>query len=143
MATRILVVFDNLPAVGAHLQAAAAKIVKTAAFNIEARAKANAAVDTGAMRAAIYTVTRDSSGYSGAAAAAASLNVHAEMQSEEPRPERDTTAVVHAGMDYSVFVEYGTVHMVAQPFMAPAAAAEQPNLDAALRALARQLDTGL
>lgn len=143
MAGRILVVFDDLPLVAAHLHAAAVKIVKTAAFNIEGRAKSNAAVDTGAMRAAIYTVTRDSSGYAGAAAAATSVNPHAEMQSEEPRPEKDTTAVVHAGMDYSVYVEHGTGKMAAQPFMTPAAAAEQPNLQRALGALARQLDTGI
>ncbi len=139
MASRIVIVFDDLPIVAERLHAAAAKLVKTAAFNVEARAKGNAAVDTGAMRAAIYTVTRDGSGYAGAAADAASVNPHAEMQSEEPQPAKDTSAVVHAGMNYSVYVEYGTVHMAAQPFMAPAAAAEQPNLQQALRKLAAEM----
>lgn len=145
MAGRVVVVFDNLPIVAAHLHEAAVKIVKTAALKIEFRAKDLAAVKTGAMRAAIYTVTRDGSGYAAAAAAAGSVpNAHAEMmQSEEPRPAKDTMAVVHAGMDYSVYVEFGTGHMAAQPFMDPAAAAEEPNLQAALRALARQLDTGI
>ncbi len=133
MASRVVIVFDDLPIVAERLHGAAAKLVKTAAFNVEARAKGNAAVDTGAMRAAIYTVTREGSGYAAAAASAASASINAEMQSEEPRPEKDTSAVVHAGMNYSVYVEYGTVKMAAQPFMAPAAAAEEPNLQQALR----------
>jgi HK97 gp10 family phage protein len=144
MASRVVIVFDKLPVVAAHLHAAAAKLVKTAAFSVEFRAKAHAKVLTGAMRAAIYTVTRDGSGYAEAAAeVAATPNVHAEMQSEEPRPEKEMSAVVHAGMNYSVYVEYGTGRMAAQPFMAPAAAEEQPNLQRALGALARQLDTGI
>jgi HK97 gp10 family phage protein len=141
MASRVVVVFDDLPVVAERLHAAAAKLVRTTAFNVEARAKsfATQSVDTGANRAAIYTVTREGSGYAGAAADAASLNPHAEIQSEEPRPEKDTSAVVHAGMNYAIYLEYGTVKMAAQPFMAPAAAAERPNLQQALRKLAAEL----
>jgi HK97 gp10 family phage protein len=145
MATRVVIVFDNLPLVAAHLQKAAADLVRTAAFNVEARAKSLAAVDTGAMRAAIYTVTRDSSGYSAAAAEATSASATAaeHLQDEEPRPEKATSAVVHAAMDYSDFVEHGTGHMAAQPFMTPAAAMETPRLQQALRKLATELESGV
>ena len=141
MATRVVVVFDDLPVVAKGLHTAAAKLVRTAAINVEARAKIEAtkSVLTGANRAAIYTVTSKESGYAGAAANAESLKPHAEMQSEEPRPKKDTTAIVHAGMNYAVYLENGTVHMPAQPFMAPAAAAEAPNLRAALRRLASEM----
>ena len=144
MATRVVIVFDNIPVVAERLHGAVAKIVKTAAFNVEFRAKNHAAVDTGAMRSAIYTVTRDGSGYEEAAAQATEARatkptIGAEMQTEEPRPDRDTLAIVHAGMNYSVYVEYGTGKMAAQPFMAPAAAEEQPRLQQALGVLAREL----
>ena len=142
MATRVVIVFDNLPVVSARLHAAVVKLIKTAAFNVEFRAKQHAAVDTGAMRSAIYTVTHDSSGYEEAAAQATEdrmkrPTISAEMQTEQPRPAKDTTAIVHAGMNYSIYVEYGTGRMAAQPFMAPAAAEEQPRLQRALEELAR------
>jgi hypothetical protein len=146
MATRVVIVFDNIPVVAQRLHGAVAKLVKTAAFNVETRAKNHATVDTGAMKSAIYTVTREGSwrggdpgGYESATAEALSLNPKAEMQDEEPRPERDTLAIVHAGMNYSVYVEYGTGKMAAKPFMAPAAAEEQPRLQQALGVLAREL----
>jgi HK97 gp10 family phage protein len=139
MADRVIVLLDRIPEVSEHLHVALAKIIKTAAFNIEARAKNEAVVDTGAMRAAIYTVTRNSSGYSSAAAQAESLQPGAPMQTEVPPPEKDTSAVVHAGMNYSVYVEYGTTKMAAQPFIAPAVAAEQPNFQQAIRRLAGEL----
>ena len=144
-AGRVVIVFDNLPLVAERLHSAAASLVRAAAFNVEARAKTHAAVDTGAMRSAIYTVTHTSSGYAAAASAAstASPTAEAHLQTEEPQPDRDTLAVVHAGMDYSVYVEYGTGRMAAQPFMTPAAAEEQPNLQKALGLLARQLETGV
>ena len=145
MANRVVIVFDKLPLVAVHLQKAAEDLVRTAAFNVEARAKSHAAVDTGAMRAAIYTVTHDSSGYSGAAAEATSASAEAaeHLQEEEPQPAKATSAVVHAGMDYSVYVEYGTGRMAAQPFMTPAAAEESPRLQQALRKLAAELESGI
>lgn len=66
------------------------------AFEVEARAKIHAAVDTGFMKNNIDTEGPD---------------IHGRGQ-----------AVVNSAADYSIYVELGTRNAAAQPFMAPAVA---------------------
>jgi HK97 gp10 family phage protein len=95
---------NNLGTMAANLRPRAHLVVQKTAFDVEARAKEFAAVDTGAMRSSI----------------------HAEMTGE-------LTAEVGVGVDYAVHVEYGTSRAAAQPFMTPAADAVRPDFEAAIR----------
>lgn len=87
---------------GAHAKAAAA--VEKAAFDIEAHAKALAPVDTGFLRAAI-----------------------AAEPTGNPLRWR-----VWSFASYSVYQEYGTRSMAAQPYMTPAAELVRPQLRQAI-----------
>jgi HK97 gp10 family phage protein len=85
------------------------------AFRIEASAKQRAPVDTGALRASIYTATQKFSGYAGAAAKA-----KGRATEEHPAPSGNVIAVVGPCVEYSEYVEFGTHKMGAQPYLTPA-----------------------
>lgn len=76
------------------------------AFRIEAGAKAKAPVDTGALRNSIYTECGgQKSGTPG----------------DNPFPSpKGSDAHVGPSVEYGLFVEFGTRHMGAQPFLVPA-----------------------
>lgn len=97
--------------------------VRKTAFAIEGDAKILAPVDTGALRASIYTVTDRSSGFSSAVAGTSRPDQIAQEMPLSPSP---LIAFVAVGMEYGIYLEYGTRHMAARPFMFPAA---QQNLD--------------
>lgn len=97
---------SRLPQLERQLLVKAEHGVQKAAHDVEAHAKGRAAVDTGNMRASI------------AASQTGALS-----------------AEVNAGAYYSVFVEFGTYKMGAQPFMVPAAEAVRPMFIAAMSRL--------
>lgn len=105
-----------------------ADAVAATAFAIERQAKINAPVDTGALRASIYSRIGKSGG-SGATAAAevASLRPGTEM-GNLPEPENATTAYVGPGVEYAIHVELGTSKRGAQPFLLPAVRAVEKSL---------------
>lgn len=84
-------------------------VVGRTAIDIETRAKGYAAVDTGEMRAGINSV------HSG------------------------LSATVNAPVEHSLYVEYGTSKMAAQPFIRPAAEAGGPVFQAAVAELLGRL----
>lgn len=86
----------------AHVKVAAA--VEKAALDIEAHAKANAPVDTGFLRSAIKA---------------------------EPTGNPLRWLITSYAF-YSVFQEYGTSRMAAQPYMTPAAELVRPQLQRAI-----------
>jgi HK97 gp10 family phage protein len=107
------------------------KLVRKTAFAIEGDAKTRAPVDTGALRASIYTVTSDGG----------SSRVPQGVEAAGPveRPSSPTEAVVAVGVNYAPYVEYGTRHTAAQPFLMPAGVAKEgPFLDEAKRLIAEQ-----
>jgi HK97 gp10 family phage protein len=85
-------------------------VMRGLAFEMEAEMKQRAAVDTGAMRASVYTVTKDSDGYQAAA-----------QTSPHPRPSGKVIANVGPSVEYAIHQEFGTSRMAAQPFVIPAA----------------------
>lgn len=90
------------------------------AFSIERKAKMKAPVDTGALRASIYTrVGTRQDGFTQARAAAKARNPDEDMH-ELPEPENNTTAHVGPSVEYAVEVEYGTNRKAAQPYLTPA-----------------------
>lgn len=101
---------NSFPGMGGRLRAGLQAAIVKAAHDVEAQAKARAAVDTGAMRNSITT-----------------------------QATGDLSAEVTTGVDYAKFVEYGTSRMSAQPFMHPAADAAKPGFEAAVKAVVEGL----
>lgn len=117
--------FNHFPELAAKLHTVIGQLVRKAAFDVEAAAKGLAPVETGFMRSAIYTLTDKTNGYG--QGLVGDGNLEAPM---EP-PTDDTTARVVAGADYSIYVNNGTSHQAAQPFMEPAADQVRPSFEMA------------
>lgn len=101
-----VIVRNHVPDVTRKARAGVAAAVEKAAHDIEAQAKARAPVDTGHLRSSITS-----------------------------RPLESTRWVVESPAQYSVFQEFGTSRMAAQPFMTPAAEMVAPQLLRALGSL--------
>lgn len=99
---------NKIPALIANLETQVEAIVAKAALDIQANAQDRAPVDTGTLKNSIQAV-------------------------------RDGTASwrVVVGVDYGIYVEYGTVHMAAQPYLTPAVAVVRPQFLAALAAVVK------
>lgn len=92
--------------------------IRAIAFAIEAKAKAKAPVDTGALRASIYTRTNRQDGFAQASSAARGRNADAALQ---PLPEPEPlTAVIGPSVSYAIDVELGTARRAATPYLTPA-----------------------
>jgi HK97 gp10 family phage protein len=97
------------------------RVVRRIAFEVEARAKQKAPVDTGALRASIYTRTsRDG-------ALPPTVVTEAERV-ELPAPERDA-AHVGPSVEYGLYQELGTSQMAAHAYLGPAVAEVRTNLE--------------
>jgi HK97 gp10 family phage protein len=103
MRISIVVQSNHLGALASALPGKAGAAVRKAVGDVEAQAKTRAPVDTGALRNSIVgTMTGEAAGQ------------------------------VTAGVNYAPYVEYGTAHAPAQPFMIPAAEAVRPSFVAAV-----------
>lgn len=136
---------NKLPGLANAIHRKLVQVVTKTAFDIERDAKGRAPVDTGALRASIYTVTATSSGYGaaiGQAKAAANRRTKKRKRKglsagtvplffPEVNVSRDTEAIVAVAACYGLFIEFGTIRMAAQPFFTPAIEAHrQEFLDA-------------
>ena len=104
MAIRITVQSNRLPAVAAKLPAAANIVLERHGREMEATAKRLVPVDTGALRDSIAW----------------------EMTGE-------TSGQLVAGQEYAGYVEFGTRHAAAQPYIRPAFEQQRPEIEAAFR----------
>ena len=119
--TEIIVTHNRFPEIAAALPEKTDIVVRKTAFDIEARAKMRAAVDTGAMKNSIYvTLGTGESNYTDAVADALDKNPMAAILPEAAKPG-EHEALIGPSVEYGPDVEYGTVKMAAQPFMTPAA----------------------
>ena len=96
----------DLGKAGVETTRKAGQVVRKSASDVEAQAKARAAVDTGNMRNSIGTT------------------MHGPLSAE-----------IGPTASHSVFVEFGTYKMAAQPFMGPAADRVEPSFIAAMEQL--------
>jgi HK97 gp10 family phage protein len=94
----VKVVFNHLPQAATALHAAVVDQVKTSTLDVEARAKQVVAVDTGTLRRSIHSVF-ENGGLKG---------------------------ICGPSVSYAPFIEFGTRHMAARPYMRPAAALVLP-----------------
>lgn len=108
-----------LDKIAANLGKSRDKVLKAFAFEIEGAAKQMAPVDTGAMRASIYTVTKDSDGYDSARADSQGLNASV-ATGQHPKPSGNVVANVGPCVAYAGYVELGTSRMSARPYLVPA-----------------------
>ena len=107
----VRVVSNRLPSISQQLRPLIAAEVKTATFDIEARAKARTPVRTGTLRRSIASVFENGG----------------------------LTGKVGPSVFYGRFIEFGTRRMGARPFMRPAAEAVLPRFAERVKAALRGL----
>lgn len=141
MADEYEVLYNAFPELAAALRDAVSQAVRKAAFDIQKTAAENAPVDTGFLKNSIYTVTSTASTYGQGASSGDGPPGNSLLEEVAP-PTSSTEAVVAVGANYGVYVELGTAHAPAQPYLIPAAEAEAPKLTAALSRLEDALTAG-
>ena len=94
----VTVRFNKVPQLSGNLRKLAAEAVEGAALQTEAIAKPLAPVDTGFLRSSIQAAKGDN----------------------------ELTWEVAVGAEYGIFLEHGTVHMPARPFITPAVEIVRP-----------------
>ncbi len=120
----------GLESLANRIEAELAKAVAASAFLIEAHAKLAAPVDTGALRASIYTSTWNGSQWSGAAASASALRSGVTILADIGKPSSNLEAIVAVGVHYAAHVEYGTFRQAGRFYLRNAAMANlQPIRD--------------
>lgn len=103
-----------------HLPGNTTDAVGSVAFSVERKAKMKAPVDTGALRASIYTrLGTRKDGFDQASTSARGRNPDATL-TEIPQPENNQTAHVGPSVEYAIEVEYGTHKKAARPYLTPA-----------------------
>ena len=102
MSVTIHIKSNRFAEIGKQFHNEASQVVRKTTLDVEAGAKRLVPVDTGLLRNSIISTM-----------------------------ESDLTGVVSTNVEYSVYVEYGTRKMSAQPYMTPAAeAVRQPFIQA-------------
>lgn len=110
MRVAVNLVANNTRHLAGALRSAARQEIERTVYDIEARAKVLCPVDTGNLRNSITGVMNS-----------------------------DTSGAVYTVVEYSIYVEYGTYRMSAQPYMTPAAEQARPRFLAALQNLERHV----
>jgi HK97 gp10 family phage protein len=106
--------FNLLPQVAEAFPRAIGQAVRKIAFDIQAQAMADAPVDTGNLKASIYTKTSEGNNYPG--------NADTNIIDDQVPEADETTAYVAVAASYAIYVEMGTRYAPAQPFLGPAVA---------------------
>jgi len=119
--------FDHIPELIASLDDEMGKVTRKAAFDTQAHAMANiqsqGAIDTGATLNGVYVVTADQSGYGQASGAVERRRPgHALPTGDELDGVQNAkaSAAIAVATDYGPYIEFGTAHMPARPFLIPA-----------------------
>ena len=121
--------FNHFNELADAFHTAISQTVRKAAFDVQAAAATGAPVDTGFLRNSIYVETATDSTYG---QGAGSPPKDSSLVPEVEKPEDDLTAYIGVGASYGVYVEMGTVHMPAHPYLAPAVEQVRPNFEKAL-----------
>ena len=124
--------FNDFDQVADALPDILSNVVRKAAFEIQSDAQSLAPRDTGFLANSIYVKTSRESTYS---QVEQPTEKDASLLQEVDTPPDDQTAYVAVGANYAVYVEYGTVHQPAQPYLTPAVEAGQTALEKAASAI--------
>jgi len=131
MAGELVVVYNLLPEIAAKVEEMADKAIRKAAFEVVAASMAAAPVGpTGFLKNSHYVELSGSDGGTNEHSYSAVQSPQADqtLLPEVDKPTEKHTAIVAVGASYATFVEYGTVHMPARPFLTPAVELVAPQL---------------
>lgn len=120
-----------LDAIIRNLGGNVADTIAKVALTVETKAKLRAPVDTGALRASIYTSLKDNDGFGEARSEAMARStrrngagqIHplgAKNFVELPKPKDNHTAYVGPSVEYGAAVELGTAQRSGTPYLQPA-----------------------
>ena len=140
MGMTVTVMSNRLPQIGSGLAGAVSRAVRKSAFDIEAKAKAYAAVDTGNLKGSITTVIAGD-GMSAEVTANADYAAHVEYGTRPHviRPRNASMLAFKVG-GVTVFAkEVDHPGTAAQPFMTPAAEEVRPSFVAAVKQAVERL----
>jgi len=121
-----------LTGLAATLSDRANQAVGDIARQVQVGAVSNAVRDTGSMAEGVYVTTTDGSDYGERTAAATDANPKVVIL-EEVTPDGPGEAIVGCAAGHSIYVEYGTRSMPAQPFLTPAAEAARGGMADAVK----------
>ena len=124
--------FNHFDEVSDALPGILSQVVRKTAFGIQSDAQSLAPRDTGFLANSIYVKTSKDSSYS---EVGQPTREGAHLLAEVETPPDDQTAYVAVGANYGIFLEYGTVHQPAQPYLTPAVEAGQEALEQAASAI--------
>jgi len=121
--------YNNFQKLADALPRVLSQAVKKTALDVQAAAQQKAPVDTGFLKASIYTVTSERSTYKPDAKALPAVD----------KPENDQTAYVAVGAAYGAYVEFGVRHAPAQPYFYPALEEGKKSFDQAVAAIEKKV----
>lgn len=138
----LIVVYDLLPEMAERLKKAADEAVRKAAFDIAYRAGTMVPVGpTGFLKGSIYVKP-----HGGGKNEFPYSDVQEPQGNQQLLPEvgdpGEGHAIVAVAANYGIYVEYGTVHMGARPYLTPAAALVTPYFLEAMHHLETAMRTG-
>lgn len=111
-------------------------IVRKAAFEIEAKAKQLAPVDTGALMSSLFTKTKNSNTFSKATSMALEKNPKAKVVPENEFGQvKEGEAIVGSSMEYAFWVEQGHHKVRARPFLGTAVEMERTAFEKMMKGL--------
>ena len=138
--------FNRFGDIANNLPDVLSKIVRKVAFDIQSDAQSLAPRDTGFMANSIYTKTSQDSSYGQCKNPPVKITKKGRPYKDPPHlleevesPPDDLTAYIAVGANYGIYVEYGTRHMAAQPYLTPAVEAGQSALESAAMAIESML----
>lgn len=135
----VVIVYNLLPELAVRLEETVSKIVRKTAFDIQAKAAAAAPIQTGFLKNSIYVVTGAGESTYGRVQEPSGSQ---ELLPEVDRPAHKTEAIVAVGANYGIYVEYGSVHGPAQPYLTPAAEVMKVQFMHAMRLLEAAMAKG-
>jgi hypothetical protein len=139
MADEITVLFNLFPELAKKLHDTVGELVRKGAFDVQALASGLAPVATGHLKSSIYVVP---GGGKGSSTYGQNVEGDGVLLPEVEAPESDQQAIVAVAANYGVYVEFGTAHAGAQPYLTPAAEAVRGPFTMAMSHLEEALVTG-
>jgi hypothetical protein len=128
---RLVTEFNNIPLLTAQMQAKAVGAVAVAAFNVSARVKQSMGPPKSGRE---YPRPGGRTHQASAPGEAPAIDYGNLVNSIQVDFENGgLTGVVFTSRDYAAGLEFGTAHVAPRPFMEPAAAAEWPLFQAAMK----------
>lgn len=128
--------FNNFQTLADILPDTVSQLVRKTAFDIAAKARKAAPVDTGFLRNSIYVETWDQSTYADGGYGDAQHELLPPIEGSDDQ----YTAYVAVGASYGVYLEFGTRHMSAQPFFFQAVEDVGDKFDAAMEKIRDRLE---